>query len=63
MGNNSKMGDNSDEKKNTGRLFFHENFKTLAYMVLSLCYAQESNNISWSDLQRAITPTTFHSIG
>ena len=23
-GNNSKMGDNSDKKKNTGNLFFHE---------------------------------------
>ena len=23
-GNNSKMGDNSDKKKNTGHLFFHE---------------------------------------
>ena len=45
-GDNSKMGDNSD-KKNTGHLFFHEEsiqeiFKTLAYIVLKLCYAPES---------------------
>ena len=25
-GNNSKMGDNSDKKKNTVHLFFHEEF-------------------------------------
>ena len=24
--NNSKMGDNSDKNKNTGHLFFHEEF-------------------------------------
>ena len=42
------MGDNSEKKENMGHLFFHEEsiyeyFKTLAYMVLNLCYAPESN--------------------
>ena len=45
-GNNSKMGDNSDMKKNMGHLFFHEEyiykFQTLSSMVLKLCYAPES---------------------
>ena len=46
-GNNAKMGDNSDKKKNMGHLFFMRNpyikVQTLAYMVLNLCYAHESN--------------------
>ena len=39
------MRDNSDKKKNTGHLYFNEEsiyeFKTLAYMALKFCYAQE----------------------
>ena len=40
-GNNSIMGDNSDKKKDTGHLFFHEEYiyeisKSLEYMVLNL---------------------------
>ena len=50
------MGDNSDMKKK-GHLFFSWdihiwNFKTSAYMVLNLCYAQESNNIKWPEIAK-----------
>ena len=45
----SEMGDNLDKKKKNGSPIFSWGIhlwklKTLAYMVLKLCYAQESNN-------------------
>ena len=69
-GNNSKMGDNLDKKKKYGSPIFSWgihiwNFKTLAYMVLKLCYAPESvtnerTNVTneRTDMPEAICPPT-----
>ena len=50
------MGDKSDKKKIQVTDFFMRihiwNVKTLAYMVLNLCYAQQNNKIKWHKIAK-----------